>query len=119
MLEQYGAAQTDFEQIRFRGVDGYAITVDDEILSSRKLMLAIEDGGEALRAEDGPVRRGVRGERAMYWVRQLIQIEFQTEEKQPACRRIFFPREGGEALPLTALAEALGRIAGRKHNTHH
>ena len=83
-LAQYGHMQTDFTRVRFTASDGYVITVDGNVLANRQIILALSDGGKALSAEDEPVRVVIPGERAMYWVRHLSGISFETGRRRRA-----------------------------------
>ncbi|HHX14363.1 MAG TPA: molybdopterin-dependent oxidoreductase [Clostridiales bacterium] len=87
-LAQYDMTQNDFASIRFAASDGYAITVDANLLANREIILALSDGGKALSMEDQPLRIVIPGERAMYWVRHLTSISFERETRAAACTKI-------------------------------
>lgn len=89
-LAQYGYTQTDFSRIRFAASDGYSIAVDAEVLAGREIVLALSDGGKALSGDDQPLRVVIPGERAMYWVRHLNRIEFESGEAVTSCRSLVF-----------------------------
>lgn len=56
-LAAYGHQQTDFDHIRFGASDGYAITVEHNLLANRELTLALMDGG-SVGATDTPGAAG-------------------------------------------------------------
>lgn len=90
LLAQYGKSQSDFSRVRFSANDGYSIAVAEDILDSREIVLALADGDQALPEEDQPVRVVIPGERAMYWLRQLNRIEFESGEASVPCVRMVF-----------------------------
>lgn len=89
-LEKYGKSQKDFSVIRFSAKDNYSIAVPSDILNSKDIILAFMDKGKALTKEDQPVRAVIMGERAMYWVRMLNRIDFETGESAKLCDKIVF-----------------------------
>ena len=78
-LRTYGKKQTDFTSIRFSATDNYSIAVSHDVLAGREIVLALGDGGKPLSGDDAPVRVVIPGERAMYWVRHLCRIDFETD----------------------------------------
>ncbi len=89
-LAQYGKSQSDFTSIRFTAFDKYSITVDSQVLDNREIVLAVADGGDALSKDDQPLRVVIPGERAMYWVRHLCRIDFESGETTSQCRKMVF-----------------------------
>ena len=75
VLADMGLIQTDLAGIRLVAGDGYAIEVGPEVLASREIILAYEVDGEPLFADSRPIRIIIPDERAMYWVRNLTEIE--------------------------------------------
>ena len=97
-LASYGAVQTDFDHIRFGAADGYAITVDQNLLANRELILAVMDGKSPLTADDRPLRLVIPGERAMYWVRHLNSISFEQEDTGSACQGVLLLESAASLL---------------------
>lgn len=89
-LKQYNKSQRDFATIRFTAKDKYSIAVPKEILENRDIILAYSDGGKPLTKEDQPLHVVVPGERAMYWVRMLAQIDFETEAGAVMSQKVVF-----------------------------
>ena len=87
-LAQYGKQQSDFTSIRFSATDQYAISVDANLLANREIILAVSDNGQALSADDQPLRVVIPDERAMYWVRHLCRIDFASNEAESRCEKI-------------------------------
>lgn len=79
LLEKYGVQKEDFNTIRFYAGDGYSIAMPSTIIENDDIIIAYYDGGAPIGDEDGPVRVVVPGQRAMYWVRMLTQIDFESE----------------------------------------
>lgn len=88
LLDEYGKKQTDFARIRFTASDGYSIAYASDVLESRDIILMLADGKEGLPEADQPLRVIVPGERAMYWVRKVCRIDFETDESAASCSRI-------------------------------
>lgn len=78
ILEQYGAEKSDFNTIRFYAEDGYSIAMPSDIIENSDIIVSYYDGGAPITDENGPVRVVVTGQRAMYWVRMLTRIDFET-----------------------------------------
>jgi len=73
-LEQNGYSQADLAGIRIIATDGYSIEVSQDILKQRDVILAYEMDGEPLDSKNAPLRVFIPGERAMYWVRMVAEI---------------------------------------------
>ncbi len=102
LLAQYGYSQTDFSRIRFTASDKYSIVFSENILQNREIVLAVADGSSALSADDLPVRVVVPGERAMYWVRKLSSISFESDNSGAAvvgCEKIVMLETAAANLP--------------------
>ncbi len=99
LLKKYGKSQKDFALIRFSATDNYSIAVPADILKSRDIILGLMDKGEALSEDDRPVRVVIPEERAMYWVRKLNRIDFETGESAELCRKIVFLDTAVQSLP--------------------
>lgn len=102
-LEKYGKTQADYELIRFTAQDKYAIAVPQTVLEERDIVLSYLNNGKALDEENSPIQVVVPGERAMYWVRMLSKIEFETTAETIRSERVVFldtvlPHLGGEAI---------------------
>ncbi|MEL7567862.1 MAG: molybdopterin-dependent oxidoreductase [Dehalobacterium sp.] len=98
-LKKYGKSQQDFSLIRFSARDRYSIAVPADILRNRDIILAFMDQGEPLVEADRPVRVIIPGERAMYWVRMLNRIDFETGETAELCKKIIFLDTAAKSLP--------------------
>lgn len=98
-LKQYGKSQKDFSTIRLTAKDKYSIAVPKDILSSREIILGVINKGEALTNEDQPVKVVIPGERAMYWVRMLSRIDFETGGSASLCKKIVFLDTAVRHLP--------------------
>lgn len=59
-------------RIRLSGSDGYSIEVPAEILANRDIILAYLVNGKSLDERKQPLRAIILEERAVYWVRTLI-----------------------------------------------
>lgn len=78
ILEKYGVEKSDFNTIRFYAEDGYSIAMPSDVIEDSDIIIAYYDGGAPITDENGPVRVVVTGQRAMYWVRMLTRIDFET-----------------------------------------
>ncbi|NQS76279.1 MAG: molybdopterin-dependent oxidoreductase [Peptococcaceae bacterium] len=98
-LKSYGKNQQDFSHVRFTAKDCYSIAVPADILANREILLSYLDEGQFLADEMGPVRVVVPGERAMYWVRNMIRMDFETggAGKQP--NKLVFLETAARKLP--------------------
>ncbi len=79
VLEKYGKNKSDYNTIRFNASDGYSSAMPSDIVENDDIILAYYDKGKPFSSKDGPVRVVVPGQRAMYWVRMLNEISFETE----------------------------------------
>ena len=98
-LEQYGKTQKDFSRIRFTARDQYSIAVSAEVLGTRQVILAHQDKGLPLEDEFEPVRVIIPEERAMYWVRNLVRIDFETGGDVKNPNRVVFLDSAADQLP--------------------
>ena len=87
-LKKYGKKQTDFARVRFTARDGYSIAVPHDILVNRPVILSYINDGKPLIADDEPIRVVVPGERAMYWVRKMVRIDFETDASTAAVSKV-------------------------------
>lgn len=112
LLQQYGRSQKDFTLVRFSAADKYSIAVPAEILKNQAIILGLVDRGRALTEDERPVRVVVPGERAMYWVRRLTCIDFETGATAALCRKIFFLETAAQSLPQEDYAyyESLDKV---------
>ena len=78
ILEKYGADKSDFNTIRFYAEDGYSIAMPSDIIENNDIIIAYYDEGVPITDGDGPVRVVVTDQRAMYWVRMLTRIDFES-----------------------------------------
>ncbi|MGI5825591.1 MAG: molybdopterin-dependent oxidoreductase [Bacillota bacterium] len=102
LLEDYGYKQTDFKAIRFYGSDGYSIALGSDILANDEIIIGYYDDGKPIDSENGPFRSIVVGERAMYWVRMLNQIDFETGEGAEEANKVIFLDEAAKAIGTSA-----------------
>lgn len=80
LMAKYGKSKSDYSTIRFYAADGYSIAMPSEVIEKDDIIIAYKDDGKWIGQEDGPLRVVVPGERAMYWVRMLSQIDFENGE---------------------------------------
>ncbi len=90
VLKKYGKSQKDITVIRLIAGDGYSIEVPNEVLKNRELILAYEINGEPLDEKTQPLRAVVPDERAMYWVRNLLQIEVIKNVEKTEISKVVF-----------------------------
>lgn len=90
LLEEYGVDKSDFNTIRFYAADGYSIAMPSSFVEENDIIIAYYDKGKPFSEEDGPVRVIVPGQRAMYWVRMLTRIDFETEASAMAASELVF-----------------------------
>ncbi len=90
VLDELGIDISDYNTVRFNANDGYSIAIPPDILKKSDIIIAYQDGGKALPEEDGPVRSVVVGQRAMYWVRMLKSIDFESDAGVQVADRVIF-----------------------------
>lgn len=90
VLDELGIDISEYNTLRFNADDGYSIAIPPDILKKSDIIIAYEDGGKALPEEDGPVRSVVVGQRAMYWVRMLKSIDFESDAGVQVADRVIF-----------------------------
>jgi hypothetical protein len=91
------------------------------MLESRKVILAYMDGGKAFDKETRPLRVVIPGERAMYWAKMVIRIDFEQGGEGSYTDRVVFidtvlpdmkgeynEEEGGDIVSTEALTERYG-----------
>lgn len=98
-LQKYGKTQRDFSRIRFTAKDRYSIAVPSDILANRQIILSYINDGQPLEADMQPVRVVIPGERAMYWVRDMIRIDLETGGDQKPPNRVVFLETAAKSLP--------------------
>ena len=90
LLKEYGKSQQDFSRIRFTARDNYSIAVPSDILKNRQIILSYINDGKPLEDDWQPIRVVIPGEMAMYWVKDMIRIDFETgSDKLPAKKLVF------------------------------
>jgi hypothetical protein len=99
VLQKYGKSLQDFSTIRLTAKDRYSIAVPPDILKNRSIILAYEIDGKPLDDENRPVRVVIPGERAMYWVRMLEQIDLETGVEQTPIKKVVFLETAAKNLP--------------------
>lgn len=89
LLGLYEASQKDYSGIRFIAGDSYSIVVPKEILDKREIVLAYEVNDEPLDKKTLPLMLAIPDERAMYWVKNLMEIELLNEESSAINKIVF------------------------------
>ena len=84
VLATFGESQKNYTNIRLTAGDGYAITVPSEIINEKDIILAYAFNGEPLDEKEQPLRSAIEDARSMYYVSNLIEIEFSKEEIKEA-----------------------------------
>ena len=86
ILQARGASVMDFGSATASASDGYTITIPGAVLHGRDILVAFEANGEEI-----DPRLVVPGERAMYWVKFLSEIAFETAvEEAPIAEEIYW-----------------------------
>jgi hypothetical protein len=98
-LRQYGKSQKDFSRIRFTARDKYSIAVSRDILANREIILSYINDGKPLEADCQPVRIIIPGERSMYWVREMIRMDFETGDSLKPVNKLVFLETAVGQLP--------------------
>ncbi|HBC92282.1 MAG TPA: hypothetical protein DCZ10_05090 [Pelotomaculum sp.] len=98
-LQQYGKTQKDFSRIRFTAKDQYSIAVPSDVLANRQIILSYINDGKPLDEEMQPVRIVIPEERAMYWVRNVARIDFETGGDQKSPNKVVFLETAAKSLP--------------------
>ncbi len=98
-LQQYGKSQKDFSRIRFTAKDQYSIAVPSDVLANRQIILSYINDGKPLEDDMQPVRVVIPGERAMYWVRNMIRMDFETGGDQEPPNKVVFLETAVQNLP--------------------
>lgn len=98
-LKQYGKTQKDFSRIRFSAKDKYSIAVPADVLANRQIILSYLNEGKPLEDEMQPVRIVIPDERAMYWVMNMIRIDFETGGDQQPPNKVVFLETAAKSLP--------------------
>lgn len=83
VLKKHGTSQKELKGIRLIAGDGYSIEVAEDILKNRDIILTYMTDDEPLDEKSKPVRVVIPEERAMYWVRNVVNIEI-LESNQTA-----------------------------------
>lgn len=97
-LSKYGKKQKDFNTIRFTAKDNYSIAVPSDILNNRDIIMAYMVDGKPLK-EDQPLHIVIPGERAMYWVMMVKEIDFETGESTKSCKKVVFLETASRNIP--------------------
>ncbi len=75
LLVELGESKEAVKSIRLIAGDGYSIAVPEEVIQNRDIILAYELDGEPLFENSKPVRVVIPEERAMYWVKNMVEIK--------------------------------------------
>ena len=84
ILRRQSISQKDFDSAVASAADGYSIMIPNSILREREILLAYEYNGEPLEKP----RMVIPEERAMYWVKNLMGIEFTSAQTVLVARKI-------------------------------
>ncbi|MGD0152512.1 MAG: molybdopterin-dependent oxidoreductase [Thermacetogeniaceae bacterium] len=99
LLKKYGKSQQEFDRVRFTARDNYSIAVPADILKSRSIILSYINDGKPLEADWQPIRVVIPGERAMYWVKDMIRIDLETGADRMPTRKLVFLDAASQNLP--------------------
>lgn len=75
VLQQYGAAQSDFSRIEIYGTDGYDIALSSKVIEENDIILAFGIDGEPLDADSAPCRVIIPESDSAYWIRMVERIK--------------------------------------------
>jgi len=98
-LQKYGKTQKDFTSIRFSAKDKYSIAVPENVLQNRPIILSYINDGKPLPDEWQPIRIVIPGERAMYWVKDMVRMDFTSGEVRETANRVVFLETAVRSLP--------------------
>lgn len=99
LLKEYGKSQQDFSRIRFTARDSYSIAVPPDILKNRQIILSYINDGKPLEDDWQPIRIVIPGERSMYWVKDMIRIDFETGSDKLPAKKLVFLDAAAQYLP--------------------
>lgn len=85
----------DYKLITFIADDGYSISVNEEIIALRKIIIALEIDGKK-----GNPGIAIPDERTMYWVKDLVKIEFEKADATTTAAGLFFFESMTELLEI-------------------
>jgi len=89
LAEQHDRDLSEFSSVRVSSKDGYSVAIPKEIIEKSDIILSYMDGKKPLSDTESPLRIVVIGERAMYWVRMVDSITFETGEASTQVMEIF------------------------------
>lgn len=89
LLQKNGYSQADLAGIRIIATDGYSIEVPPDILKARDVIIAYEMDGKPLDKDNAPFRVFIPGERAMYWVRMVSEINVLAAQQSGAVTGVY------------------------------
>lgn len=98
-LQQYGKSQNDFSRIRLTAKDNYSIAVPADVLKNRQIILSYINDGKSLKEEWQPLRVVIPGERSMYWVNDMVRIDFETGEVGKSAQKVVLLETAVKNLP--------------------
>ncbi len=100
LLESKGYTTANCESIRIVASDGYEIAVPSDVIANKTIVVAYEENGAAY-DEFGAFRVVIPDERAMYWVRGTIELNFEySETVSSEITQIVFLENVYEDVPL-------------------
>ncbi len=108
LLKEYGKSQQDFSRIRFTARDNYSIAVPSGILKNRQIILSYINDGKPLEDDWQPIRVVIPGERAMYWVKDMIRIDFETGSDKLPAKKLVFLDAAEQNLPQEDYRDGVG-----------
>lgn len=90
ILAHYGKSLDGVAAVTVKAGDGYSVEIPKPILETRQLILAWELDGKPLEGKDAPLRMVVPEERTLFWVRNVAQLVFSSEESDFAVEELVF-----------------------------
>jgi len=83
VLRPHGKTQADFAALTVSSDDGYQVSIPNDVLVARRVIIAYEMDGYAI-----PLRLCVPEERTMYWVKNLSQLDFSSNQEAQVCTKV-------------------------------
>lgn len=99
ILNHLSLSQESLNGIRLIAGDGYQVEVPSDILKLRDIILAYEKNGKPIDENSQPVQIVIPDERAMYWVRNLIEIEILQNTQSENISTVIFMDTAFKQLP--------------------
>ena len=100
ILAENSADIEDFETVRIVSSDGYEIIVPTDVFKNREIILSYEENGKEYEGDLGAFRSVVPDERAMYWVKGVVLLDFSENVESSNIEKMVFLDNVGEYLEL-------------------